>query len=55
MVDARGRLLADVEPLPMQVYAWASREASFVEVEPAKAAVVVRPQQVTEVVVQLAR
>jgi hypothetical protein len=37
------------------VHAWASREASFADVEPAKAVVVVRPQQLAEVVVQLAR
>ncbi|MCU0862520.1 MAG: sigma-70 family RNA polymerase sigma factor [Planctomycetes bacterium] len=45
----------DVEPVPMTVHAWASREGSFAEVAAATATVVVRPQQVGEVVVQLAR
>jgi hypothetical protein len=45
----------EVEPRSLQVHAWASREAVFADVEPAKAVVVVRPQQLAEVVVQLAR
>ena len=44
-----------VEPRALVVHAWASREASLADVEPQKAAVVVHPQQVAEVVVQLAR
>lgn len=54
--DGEGWLtFEEVEPRALRVHAWASREALFADVEPAKAVVVVRPQQIAEVVVQLAR
>lgn len=48
------RTFDKVEPVPLQVLAWASREAALQQVAPTSTPVVVRPGQESEVVVLLA-
>lgn len=49
------RTFDDVEPVPLQVMAWASREAGVLQVAPVSQPIVVRPGQESEVVVVLAQ
>lgn len=49
------RTFDDVEPVPLRVLAWATREAGLLQVAPIEQPIVVRPGQESEVVVVLAQ